>query len=187
MTDEYIDIVDEQGNPLGKTVLKSEAHKNGWFHNTTHLWVFNERSQILLAQRSLKKAIHPGLWDVSAAGHVDSGETLKHAAIRECYEELGLHFSEEELIPIGVYKHIGKYPELNMTDCEFHHCFIAKWEGEPKELELQKGEVDDAKWVKPEEFLDLLDKSSENFHFIASNSAYYKEVLKAIKMETGQT
>ena len=38
--DELIDIVDKDGNPTGESALKSEAHKNGWYHNTIHLWLY---------------------------------------------------------------------------------------------------------------------------------------------------
>ena len=57
--DEYIDIVTATGEPTGKTALKSEAHKNGWYHNTIHLWLYTKNGEILLQQRSHKKAIHP--------------------------------------------------------------------------------------------------------------------------------
>ncbi|GAL81499.1 putative Nudix hydrolase YfcD [Algibacter lectus] len=56
--DEYIDIVSENGDQTGKVALKSEAHKNGWFHNTIHLWLFTRQGEILLQQRSHKKAIY---------------------------------------------------------------------------------------------------------------------------------
>ena len=56
--DEYIDIVTATGEPTGKTALKSEAHKNGWYHNTIHLWLYTKNDEILLQQRSHKKVIH---------------------------------------------------------------------------------------------------------------------------------
>ncbi len=75
--DEYIDIVSENGEPTGKLALKSEAHKNGWWHNTIHLWLYTKNGEIILQQRSRKKVIYPLLWDVSAAGHIDAGESFQ--------------------------------------------------------------------------------------------------------------
>jgi predicted NUDIX family NTP pyrophosphohydrolase len=41
-------------------------------------------------KRSLSKDINAGLWDTSAAGHVDAGEMYDVCAHRETIEELGV-------------------------------------------------------------------------------------------------
>ena len=53
--DEYIDIVDEHGNPTGKSELKSVIHKKGYYHHTAHIWFYTTNGDILLSQRSAKK------------------------------------------------------------------------------------------------------------------------------------
>ena len=88
--EEYLDILDSFGNATGKTVLKSEAHKQGWFHNTAHVWFYTNDCEILLSQRAASKSIFPLLWDVSVAGHIDAGESIINGAIRETEEEIGL-------------------------------------------------------------------------------------------------
>ncbi|MBT8324622.1 MAG: hydrolase, partial [Winogradskyella sp.] len=60
--DEIIDIVDQDGKPTGKSALKSIVHKEGLPHNTIHLWLYTDDGNILLQQRSHKKAIFPLLW-----------------------------------------------------------------------------------------------------------------------------
>ena len=55
---EYLDIVDENGNPIGKTVERSYAHENGIRHRTAHLWLVrrkNGKLQILLQKRAEHK------------------------------------------------------------------------------------------------------------------------------------
>jgi hypothetical protein len=36
---EYLDIVDENGNPTGEKVERAYAHKNGIRHRTAHVWI----------------------------------------------------------------------------------------------------------------------------------------------------
>ena len=80
--DELIDILDSNGDFTGKTAMKSEAHKNGWFHATVHIWFYTTDGKILLQQRGKHKETHPLLWDVSVAGHVGAGEAIETSAIR---------------------------------------------------------------------------------------------------------
>ena len=96
--DEVIDILTPEGKPTGKTALKSEAHKKGWYHATVHIWLFTTSKKILLQKRALTKKIFPGLWDISVAGHIGAGESVLNAAKREVFEEIGLELSEEDLI-----------------------------------------------------------------------------------------
>ena len=53
--DELIDILTPEGKSTGKTALKSEAHKNGWFHATAHIWFFTSDKKILLQKKSAYK------------------------------------------------------------------------------------------------------------------------------------
>lgn len=179
--DEWIDIVDANGTPTGQTALKSEIHKNGWYHNTIHLWLYTEDGEILLQQRSHKKVIYPLLWDVSVAGHIDAGETFIEAAIRETKEEIGLKLNETELIKIGTRLHESIYNNGEIKDFEFHQIYITKLDVNLEELTPQKDEVEALKLVSFTEFDNLLQQSDTNFHFIASNSSYYQFVLETIK------
>ncbi|NNF83348.1 MAG: NUDIX domain-containing protein [Flavobacteriaceae bacterium] len=178
--DEYIDIVDENGRFTGQTVLKSEAHLNGWFHNTIHVWLYAPNGDILLSQRSAQKIIFPLLWDVSAAGHVDSGESIANAAKRETLEELGLELSDQELKPVGVYKHLSTYDDGRIKDYEFHYAHIAPLKVELNNLVLQEGEVDAVKLVSHNQFIELLEGSPDNMHFVPSNGNYYKLILEQV-------
>jgi len=178
--DELVDIVTETGEPTGKIALKSEAHNNGLFHNTTHVWLYTKPDKILLSQRAASKKIFPLLWDVSAAGHVDAGESIIDAALRETHEETGLLLSAFDLKEIGVHKHMSSYDEGLIQDNEFHHAFIAELKCSLHELIPQEGEVEAFKLVSFNDFLDLLKNSNTNSHFVASNKTYYIFVLDCI-------
>ena len=45
---------------------------------------------LYLQKRSKNKDIQPGKWDTSVGGHVDYGESIETALLREAYEELGI-------------------------------------------------------------------------------------------------
>ena len=177
---EILDILDANGKPTGKTALKSEAHKSGLYHNTIHLWLYTDNEKILLQQRSHKKLIYPLLWDVSVAGHVNSGENLYDAAIREVKEEIGLNIRKEALIKIGVMKSFKSY-DFGVIDNEFHTVFISKLDEDIKNLNAQKEEVEALKIVSPSTFKELLENSEHNSHFVTSNKTYYDFVLNEIK------
>ena len=93
--DELIDILTPDGKPTGKTALKSEAHKNGWFHATVHIWLFTSDEKILLQKRALTKKVFPGIWDISVAGHIGAGEEIIAGAKREIFEENVHRFRSE--------------------------------------------------------------------------------------------
>ena len=177
--EEYIDIVDKDGNPIGTSVPKSEIHSKGHLHNTAHVWFFTSEGNILLQQRAASKAIRPLLWDVSVAGHIDAGETPEQAAVREAKEEIGVGISEDELIKIGVFECFQSYPN-GMIDNEFHHTFIVETTLKISHFIPQKEEVEDLKFVSMLEFHDILDQIGENNHLIPSNKSYYEQIIEAI-------
>jgi isopentenyl-diphosphate delta-isomerase len=142
--DELIDILTSDGKPTGKTALKSEAHKNGWFHATVHIWLYTADKKILLQQRAFTKKVFPGLWDISVAGHIAAGEDILTAAKREVFEELGLPITEEELFKIGTRIHHVEHKN-GIIDNEHHHVFIAELKSSVEKLILQKDEVEGVK------------------------------------------
>ncbi len=140
--DELIDILTSKGKPTGKTALKSEAHKNGWFHATVHVWLFTSDKKILLQKRALTKKVFPGLWDISVAGHIATGESVLSAAKREVFEEIGLNLKEKDFIKIGTRIHQVKHNN-GIQDNEHHHVFIAELNVPLEQLTIQKEEVAD--------------------------------------------
>lgn len=181
--EEHIDIVTKMGEPTGKTALKSEIHSKGLYHNTAHIWLYTAKGEILLAQRSAKKAIYPLLWDVSVAGHVDAGETIEAAAIREIQEEIGLTLTETDLQKIGIFPSFRSY-DNGISDNEFHHTYIAKLQVPLENLKPQIGEVDALQLVTHNQFKMLLKHSASNGYFVAANYRYYEVVLDAVLQAT---
>ena len=85
---EYLDIVDEQGQPTGEIVSRTLAHTKGIRHRTAHIWIVrreNEHFQVLMQKRAMSKDSFPGKYDTSSAGHIQAGdEPLASGAAGAC-------------------------------------------------------------------------------------------------------
>ncbi|MFH1563215.1 MAG: NUDIX domain-containing protein [Nitrospirota bacterium] len=87
---EYFEIVDINGNVIGRA-SREECHRNPTLlHRVSHVFVFNSQNQLYLQKRSIHKDIQPWKWDTSVGGHLNPGETHEQAAYRELAEELGI-------------------------------------------------------------------------------------------------
>lgn len=137
--------------PTGVSKPREEVHRDGDWHVSAHVWIADPDDRVLLQRRAECKENHPGLWDVSVAGHVASGETLMEAALRECQEEIGLRLDPQALEPIGSTRseqmlHGGRY-----VDREIHQLFLVRREVRVESLTLDRSEVDSVRLVAFEE------------------------------------
>lgn len=170
--DEIIDILSPDGKTTGITALKSEAHKNGWHHATVHVWFYTKGKKILLQKRAKVKKVFPNLWDVSVAGHIGAGESIKNAAIREVKEEIGLDINEFDLIKIGLRKDEIVHSN-GILDNEFKHLFLCKLHKEVSQLTQQKGEVDDLQLFD----LSILKNAKRHGNFMVPNFKHYYDFI----------
>jgi len=97
MNTELLSVVDENDRIID-TCARHIIHATGLRHRAVHILVFNDLGQLFLQKRSMKKDLNGGLWDTSAAGHVDAGEDYDISAVREVEEELGI--TESALEPL---------------------------------------------------------------------------------------
>ncbi|CAN5747836.1 hypothetical protein BH09VER1_BH09VER1_11650 [soil metagenome] len=116
---EVFDVVDEQDEVIGAKP-RELVHVNNLRHRAVHMVVFNAEGELFLQKRSIWKDKNPGVWDSSAAGHVDSGETYQEAAQRELGEELGIQCALER---------IGKLACSEATGWEFIELYRGTHDG----------------------------------------------------------
>lgn len=88
MPKELLDVVDAEDRPVGVKSL-DECLSDGTLHRAVAVLLFDSRGRLLIQRRAPAKRWHPGLWTLSATGHVRSGETYEAAAAREAKEEVG--------------------------------------------------------------------------------------------------
>lgn len=90
MRTEWLPLVNERGETIGKAT-RQECHSGSkLLHPVVHLHIFNKDGDLFLQKRSPRKDIQPGKWDTAVGGHIDYGETVEDALRREAREELGL-------------------------------------------------------------------------------------------------
>lgn len=118
--DEMFDVVDENDNVL-RQATRREVHEQGLIHRAVHVLVFNKKHDCLLQKRSRLKDRQPGVWDSSAAGHLDAGEDYETAARRELEEELGI--TDARLVEVGTL------PPTEGTGMEHVHLYAALYSG----------------------------------------------------------
>ena len=94
---------------------------------------------MLLQRRAATKDTWPGYLDVTAAGHLATGEETLDG-LREVEEELGLQVEPERLVPLGTRKVEQEIPAG--WDREFHEVFLLYDRTPPENLRLQSEEVE---------------------------------------------
>lgn len=138
---EILDVVDSGDRVVGQA-SRDEIHARALLHRSCHMILFNTKGQVFLQKRSLYKDNEPGLWDSSAAGHVDAGEDYLVCAVRELREELGLD------VPSGDLKFCFKLPATADTGWEFASVYTLISDNE---LLLAPAEIDEGLWLTPAE------------------------------------
>lgn len=153
---EYFDVVDLEGNPVGKTAERKQAHREGIRHRTAHIWVIRRNAgiwQVLLQKRSACKDSFPSCWDTSSAGHIQAGDAPGVSAVREMSEELGIQAGETDLIYAGRFHHQYErefYGEM-FRDDEVAFVYVYDKPVDSKALRLQTEELETAEWFAADE------------------------------------
>lgn len=148
---ELFDVLNEHGEYIGEVASRELAHAKGLWHKAVVVFIINSKQEILLQKRSATKKLWPNLWDITAGGHVLSGEFGYQAAIREAKEEIGITISLADLTFIGsTISHVVKG---DMIDNHFNEFYIVHQDVDLESIILQEEEVQDVRWFSKEEFL----------------------------------
>ncbi len=118
---EMVPIVQDNGMVVGEASRSYVHGGSHLLHPVVHLHIINRFGLFYLQKRGPHKDFLPGMWDTAVGGHVDFGEQLEEALIREAGEELGLFDfnpvylmtyvfeSEREKELVNVYGTVGDF------------------------------------------------------------------------------
>lgn len=145
MSLEEFDIFDANMHPAPPyRASRHEAHRLGLWHQTFHCWILRRDAQgvphVFLQQRTADGPF-PNSFDISAAGHLQAGETVIDG-MREIEEELGLGFDPAAMIPLGIYKQATDDHAIPYINREFCHTFFYETTHAIHDCRPQEEEVD---------------------------------------------
>ncbi|GBG65049.1 hypothetical protein CBR_g49119 [Chara braunii] len=142
--------VDDGATRLPIDSTRHLVHRDGDYHQATHVWLFAECTKELLLQlRAADKDSYGNMWDISSAGHISAGDTSLTTARRELNEELGV------TLPASAFEYLFKYLDQSCTNNgsfinnEFADVYLVTTpEPIPRTaFTLQKSEVADVKYM----------------------------------------
>lgn len=174
---ELFDVLDENGMYTGGIANRQICHEEGMRHKAVAVFIINSKNQVLLQRRSEKKKMWPGLWDISAGGHVLTGEFGYQAAIREVKEEIGIDITEKDMIFIGAT--ISETFNSGYSDRHFNEYYIVKMDIDETKLVLQEEEVSDIIWMDKDE---IINRINNHYNCITSKSGCWEYLIKYYEM-----
>ena len=156
--EEYVILVDQNDNPIGKEE-KVKCHlPNGKLHRAFSALIFNGEGKLLLTKRSESKMLWPNDWDGTVASHPRESETYVSSAERRMPEEIGIGCKVsyvnkfEYHVP---YKDIGSENEICGTLIGTIDSF--------DNSRLIKDEISDIKWINPDELKNELEQNRDAY------------------------
>ena len=151
MPEEYLILVDENDNPIGKEE-KVKCHlPNGLLHRAFTALLFDKNGRLVLTKRAKEKMLWPGDWDGTFASHPRESETYTSSGERRMPEELGIKgkldylFKFEYHVP---YKDVGSENEICGT--------LIGIIDDASQFKKIDGEIDEIKLISAEELLSEL-------------------------------
>ena len=154
---ELLDFTDQLGRRLG-TAPRAEVHERGDWHRVFHCLIVTLRDgvpTVVLQGRSRSKAAYPGLFDISAAGHLAAGETPLDG-VRELAEELGVAPDTSDLVPLGI-RRVADNSGEGTLNCELISAYLLRDDRSLVDYAVARDEVDAVFDVPIAPFLTLLE------------------------------
>ena len=131
--------------------------------------VLNERGQAFVQKRSSTRRLWPGCWDL-IGGHVEPGETLEEALVREIHEETGWKLAR-------IVKVIDLYDGQTEEGEEIYEVdFLVEVEGDLEHPQLEWSKNSEFRWLDSTEIELLKENRREADLFV------YEIVKKGLAM-----
>lgn len=171
--EEKFDVLNEKGEYTGRVESRERCHKDGLWHKAVAVSAINSKEQVLLQKRSPNKKLWPNTWDITAGGHVLTGEFGFEAIIREIKEELGIDIDKENITFIG--SSISSNVKGDIVNNHFNEYYIVNKDIDETKLELQEEEVSEVKWIDKDE---IIERVKNNYDGITNKEGCWEYLVK---------
>ena len=162
--DEILEVVDRDGNVRG-LAKRSDIHGDpSLIHRVIHILVFDKKGRLLLQKRSMNKDVAPGKWDTSVGGHVNPGEDIPEAAMRELKEELGVADCALNYLYSYLFSNHIESELVSTFSCEYNGKFL-----------FNEDEIEEIAFWDLESIHENLGKGVFSAHFEKEISRYLKK------------
>lgn len=179
MEEEILNIVNENDEIIGVDT-RNNIHENGLLHREIHVWLFNEKKELLFQKRSIDKDTYPGLLDISVAGHVCINEDHKISAIRELFEETGIKASFNDVVFLFKVRRNIKDILTNKINNTIQYIYIYnKYLSNLDNLIIEKGNIEKFEFWHIDQLLNF-DNNQDNV-FAPIFDDIYITILQKLK------
>lgn len=141
---ELVDLLNNRKELTGETCERNSVPE-GKYRLSIHIWIVNDKNEILIQQRSASRKMFPNMW-TNTGGACIAGETSIETVFRELQEELNVIPNIDNLELIASYKRKKDYVDV----------WLLKQNINIKDLKFNDNEVQAAKWATIEEWKKLL-------------------------------
>jgi isopentenyldiphosphate isomerase len=142
--DEYLDLMDENDNVVGKK-LRSEIYAENLSNfRVINVFIINSKGRIWFPRRVLSKNYFPLCLDMSAGGHVRSGETYENTLRHEMKDEVGIDIDKIS------YKFLGKLSPQKNNVSAFMKVYEVSMDVAP---DYNRNDFCEYFWLTPKELL----------------------------------
>lgn len=164
---EWLPVIQDDGQVIGMATRAYCHSGSGVLHPVVHLHILDRLGRIYLQKRSMSKKCQPGKWDTAVGGHIDYGETVQEALMRETQEELGFN----RFNPIAIKNYIFEFEK----DREMVFVFAAVGNAFP--IHPNSEEIDEGRFWTQEEIDAAMGKGILTPNFEGEFNAIRKKLF----------
>lgn len=166
---EEFHVVDDSDDIIG-SATREKLHSGGkLIHRAVHILVIDDKDRILVSKRSKNKDLYKGLYNSSASGHVDLGESYLEAAERELSEELPN--------VKGKLEYMSNLLVETVSEREYSTIYICWYQGQ---VEFNEDEVESVEFMSQEKIKELNKKGFISPVFNQILNEYNKQSQKQV-------
>ncbi len=148
--EEYVVLVNKENKVLGTSPKLATHNSNTPLHRGFSVFLFNEKGELLLQQRSKKKKTWPLIWSNSCCGHPMLNESNINACKRRLKFELDIAADKiYEILPNFSYR-VEKNGIVENEICPILIAFTCQ------QPEINTDEVEKILWISWDKFLEEL-------------------------------